>query len=94
MMVSKALQSAAKAEAGDIVSVTMEVDRSERLVPIPPELTQALSTNKEAAEAFKALSYSHRKEFADWIATAKRAETRISRAEKSLLMVIRKQHVR
>jgi hypothetical protein len=94
MMVSKALQSGAKATAGDLVSVTMEVDRSERLVSIPPELKKALSTNKVAATAFKALSYSHRKEFAEWIATAKREETRISRAEKSIAMVIAKKHVR
>jgi hypothetical protein len=94
MMVSKALQAGAKASAGDIVAVAMDVDRSERVVDIPPELKRALSRSKAAAVAFKALSYSHRKEFADWIATAKREETRVSRAEKSIAMVIAKKHVR
>jgi hypothetical protein len=94
MMVSKALQAGAKASAGDTVQVAIAVDRSERVVDVPLELKRALSTNKAAAAAFKALSYSHRKEFADWVATAKREETRVSRAEKSIAMVIMKKRVR
>jgi len=94
MMVSKALQEGAKAVAGDLVAVTMAVDTSERMVTIPPELKRTLSKNKAATAAFKSLSYSHRKEFADWVATAKREETRLSRAEKSIAMVIAKKHVR
>lgn len=94
MMVGKALQTGAKAAAGDLVAVTMAVDRSERVVNVPPELKRALSANKAAAAAFKSLSYSHRKEFAEWIATAKREETRVNRAEKSVAMVIAKKHVR
>jgi uncharacterized protein YdeI (YjbR/CyaY-like superfamily) len=53
-----------------------------------------LSKNRAAATAFNTLSYSHRKEFADWIASAKREETRVNRAEKSIAMVIAKKHVR
>jgi hypothetical protein len=94
MMVSKALQAGAKAGAGELVTVAMAVDRSERVVTIPPELKRVLSTNKEAAIAFKAFSYSHRKEFAEWIASAKREETRIIRAEKSIAMITAKKHVR
>ena len=94
MMVGKALQAGAKAAAGDLVAVTMAVDQSERVVEVPPELKRALSTNKAAAAAFKSVSYSHRKEFAEWIATAKREETRVNRAEKSVAMVIAKKHVR
>lgn len=94
MMVGKALQAGARAGAGDLVTVAMDVDRSERVVDIPPELEKALSTSKAAAAAFKTLSPSHRKEFADWVATAKRDATRVSRAEKAIAMVIAKRHVR
>ena len=94
MMVSKALQAGAKAGAGDLVTVAIAVDRSERGVSVPLELKMALSTNKAAATAFEALSYSHRKEFAEWVATAKRDETRSNRAEKAIAMVIAKKHVR
>jgi uncharacterized protein YdeI (YjbR/CyaY-like superfamily) len=94
MMVSKALQSGANAAVGDLVSVSMEVDRSERVVVVPIELTRVLATNKKAAAAFKTLSYSHRKEFSDWIAGAKQEETRLTRARKAIPMVLAKKHVR
>jgi hypothetical protein len=94
MMVSKALQAGAKAGAGDSVTVTLAVDRSERVVDVPLELKRTLSENKAAAAAFEALSYSHRKEFAEWVATAKRDETRNSRAENAIAMIIAKKHVR
>jgi Domain of unknown function (DUF1905)/Bacteriocin-protection, YdeI or OmpD-Associated len=94
MMVSKALQAGAKAVAGDVVSVAVAVDRSKRVVRVPSELKSALSRNGNAASAFKALSYSHRKEFAEWITSAKQEATRVSRAEKSIAMVIAKKHVR
>lgn len=94
MMVSKALQAGAKAVAGDPVTVAIALDRSERVVSVPPELKKALAANKAAAAAFKALSYSHRKEYAEWIATAKKEETRTSRAEKAVAMVIARKHVR
>jgi hypothetical protein len=94
MMVSKALQAGAKAVAGDVVSVAVAVDRSKRVARVPSELKSALSRNGNAASAFKALSYSHRKEFAEWITSAKQEATRVSRAEKSIAMVIAKKHVR
>lgn len=94
MAVSKALQAGAKAGAGDRVSICMEVDRSQRVVVVPPELTQALASQPQAAMAFDALSYSHRKEFADWVASAKQAQTRQRRAERSIALVLAKKHVR
>jgi hypothetical protein len=94
MAVSKALQTGAKATAGDLVAVTMEVDHSERTVDVPAELEQALAAHPQARAAFDSLSYSHRKEFAEWVAGAKQAQTRQSRAEKSLVMVLGRQHVR
>jgi hypothetical protein len=94
LMANKALQSGAKARAGDLVSVTLSVDRSERVVTIASELRTALAKNSAAARASEALSYSHRKEFAEWITTAKRVETRVSRAWKSIPMVLAHKHVR
>ncbi len=94
MMVNKALQAGAKAAAGDLVEVTLDVDRSERVIDVPIELKQALAENKAAAAAFETLSYSHRKEFADWIAGAKKEQTRQSRAAKSMPMMLARKHVR
>ena len=94
MMVSKALQAGAEAAAGDTVSVTMDVDRSERSVTIPVELREGLVGNKKAAQAFDLLSHSHRKEFTEWIASAKKEETRLSRAGKAIAMILAKKHIR
>jgi hypothetical protein len=94
MAVSKTLQAGAKAGAGDLVSISMEVDRSERVVVVPAELKRALASRPQAKAAFDSLSYSHRKELAEWVAGAKREETRRNRAEKSIALVLAKKHVR
>ena len=45
----------------------------------PPEFTKALKANKKATAVFAAFSPSCKKEYVDWIADAKRAETRDQR---------------
>ena len=94
MAVSKALQAGARARSGDVVSVVMEVDRSERTVEVPSELKQRLASHREARTVFESLSYSHRKEFAEWVASAKQPQTRERRAEKSVHLVLERKHVR
>jgi len=37
--------------------------------------------------AFASLAYSHRKEYADWISSAKKAETKAARCRKAVLML-------
>jgi uncharacterized protein YdeI (YjbR/CyaY-like superfamily) len=46
---------------------------------MPEALLQALKTNKAAAAKFQQLSPSCRREYVDWIAEAKREETRSKR---------------
>jgi len=48
-------------------------------VEAPPEFTRALKANKKASAAFAAFSPSCKREYVDWIAGAKRAETRDKR---------------
>jgi hypothetical protein len=88
MAVSKALQAGAKARPGDTVVVTMDIDKAERIVAVPPELQQLLKNHAKAAATFEALAYSHRKEYADWIAGAKRPETKEARLKKALEMLL------
>jgi uncharacterized protein YdeI (YjbR/CyaY-like superfamily) len=45
----------------------------------PPEFTKALKANKKASAAFATLSPSCKREYVEWIADAKRAETRDKR---------------
>lgn len=70
----------AKAKAGDVVEVTLELD-TERNVDVPEELIQALKKN-QLKETFDALSYSKRKEFARQVTEAKAEETKLKRIHK------------
>lgn len=88
MMVGKDLQAGAKARAGDIVSVVMKRDDEKRDVETPAELAAALKKDKQAAAFFAALSPSCKAEYASWIATAKQAETRVTRAAKAVEMLV------
>ena len=53
-------------------------------IVIPAALKAALAKNKKAAATFDAFSYSHRKEYAEWIAEAKRDETRDARIRQAI----------
>jgi uncharacterized protein YdeI (YjbR/CyaY-like superfamily) len=48
-------------------------------VEAPPEFTRALKANKKASTAFAAFSPSCKREYIEWVADAKRAETRDKR---------------
>lgn len=87
MMFGKELQAGAKAGAGDVVTVVLQRDDSERTVEVPGELARALSRSKRASATFEALSYSQRKEYAAWIAGAKQASTKASRAAKAVALL-------
>jgi uncharacterized protein YdeI (YjbR/CyaY-like superfamily) len=54
---------------------------------VPAEFASALSSDSIAAEAYKSLSFTHRREYADWIAQAKKEETRTRRVAKALEML-------
>jgi len=87
MAVNKAMQEGAGATAGDTVSVEMDVDRAERTVDVPEDLERALKKRAAVRAAFASLSYSHKKEYVDWITGAKKAETRAHRIEKAVGML-------
>lgn len=87
MMVNKELQKAAKAVAGDTVAVVIELDAAPRTVNIPDDLKALLAKHRPAEAAFARLAYSHKKEFLDWVASAKKPETRAKRLEKTIEML-------
>ena len=69
---------------GDQVDVLVELDNVPREVEVPDELTAALGGDPDASAAFERLSFTHRKEYATWVAEAKRPATRADRAAKAL----------
>ena len=87
MAFGKDLQIATGAKAGDVVSVKLRLDEVERTVDVPPELKDALASDPAARTIFATLAYSHKKEYAQWIAEAKKPETRSVRVAKALEML-------
>lgn len=54
---------------------------------LPDELAVALDGDPPVRAAFYALAPSHRREYANWVAEAKRPETRVRRAGRAVEMV-------
>lgn len=57
------------------------VNPATKEVRLPDDLAAALKKNKKLSDYFHALAFSHKKEYVEWIVTAKRAETRTERIE-------------
>ena len=66
------------------MTVDIDVDDEPRTFDVPEDLQKALAADVEAASAYGGMSYSHRREYVDWIAEAKRPETRRRRIERTL----------
>jgi len=77
----------ARVNPGDSVKVEIGLDDAPREVDVTEPLATALDGDPVAGAAFKALAYTHRKEFARWIEDAKREETRQRRVEQALEML-------
>jgi hypothetical protein len=84
---TKAVRTAAGIEVGATVTVAMERDDAPRVVDVPEPLARALARDKTASAAFDQLAFTHRKEYAQWIAEAKREETRERRVAKAIEML-------
>ena len=74
-------------EQGDEVAVEIERDNAPREVEVPDALATALAADAEARAAFDVLAFTHRKEYATWIAEAKKDETRERRVRRALEML-------
>lgn len=61
--------------------------RKSRSFTVPVELAEALKSDRKAAAAFKALSPSCQREYAEHVGEAKKEETRLRRATKALGLI-------
>jgi len=87
--VHKATLAAAGVAAGDTVALTIELDDAP--LPgdtLPPELAAALREDARAKAAWDKLAPSHRREHVKAIDEAKKPETRKTRIERTLKMLL------
>ena len=87
LMFNRAMQKASGAGDGATVAIKLERDTGEE-PEIPAALKAALKGNAAASAKFKALTPSCRREYSNWIASAKRDETRVDRSAKTVKMVL------
>jgi hypothetical protein len=75
MGLTKEIRAATGAELGSELVIEIERDTASREVEIPEELALALASDAPARVVFEGLPFTHRQEYAQWIAEAKRPET-------------------
>jgi hypothetical protein len=76
---------------GDRVTVTLVRDTARRTVSLPKELRTALARNLTARVAFAKLSYTHKREYAEWVAEAAQDVARRKRVKKTIEKLVKKQ---
>ena len=84
---SREVRDGTGAQIGDEVEVTVELDQAPREVEVPKALAAALAADPDASATFERLAFTHRKEYARWVAEAKRDETRQRRVEQAVEMI-------
>lgn len=73
---------------GDEVTVELEEDLEERIVEVPADIQTALEGEPAAQAYFSHLSYTHQREYVQWVTDAKREETRQARIKRMIEMLI------
>jgi uncharacterized protein YdeI (YjbR/CyaY-like superfamily) len=73
------IKEAAKLNADGIKAPKKTVSKAKKEIKTPVYLTKVLKKNKKAFETFNDFSYSHKKEYIEWIDEAKTEETRNKR---------------
>ncbi len=74
---------------GDEVTIEIEEDLELRQVKVPAELHDALAAEPAAQDFFNKLSFTHQKEYVQWIEEAKRQETRQARIQRTVEMLLK-----
>ncbi len=79
MVVNAELRAGGRCQAGDTVTVVMELDEEARTVELPAYLRKIIDSDAKAREFWPKLSFTHQKEYVREIEGAKRPETREKR---------------
>lgn len=90
ILVRKDVRAAIGKKIGDTVNVIVTQDWEERVVDMPEQLVNLLKKNTKENTFFKTLSFTNRKEYALWISSAKRPETKATRLEATLKKLLAK----
>ena len=84
IVVNRDVKAATGVDAPGRVEVRMELDTAPRTVRLPADLRAALEADDETWKAFSKLSFTHKREYVEWVEEAKRAATRVRRIEQTV----------
>jgi len=87
MPILKGIRAKIGKQPGDEVTVTLELDTAPREVTPPKDFAAAMRAEPAACAFWKELSYTHQREYVQWIEEAKKPETRQRRIGKAITML-------
>ena len=80
-------------QPGDLVRVRLQLDTAPRVVELEADVEAAFQA-AGVLDTFRGFSYSHQREYQQWLEGAKRAETRLTRIQKATGMLAEGKHLR
>ena len=80
----KSNREAAGLEGNETLTVRLELDADARVVTPPADFVKALKSSPPAWDRWRELSYSHQREYAESVTSAKTGETRTRRVERAV----------
>src|SRR5579859_4117464 len=86
----KAVRDQHGVRGGETVKVTLEPDTKKRTVTPPKELSAALKKNAAARAGWAKMSFTHKREWAESVRDAKKAETRERRVAQAIAALEKK----
>ena len=75
LIINKEIRAQLGKNAGDIVTVKIEEDTDERIVELPKVMVDFFKNEKDLKGIYDKMSYTNRKEYVEWLTTAKKEET-------------------
>lgn len=87
--ITQKIRNEIKKEPGNTVHVVIIKDDTSRIVELSEEFRKLLEENEDAKGIFSCLSYTNQKQYAEWIKSAKKIETRDGRLKDSISMLLK-----
>ena len=81
LFVDSQIRRLANLATGDVVSVSLRLDKTARENELPADLSEIFATDTAAQTAFEQLTAAKRNELLKWLAQDKKDETRLKRLE-------------
>lgn len=87
LVAKKNIRGQIEKHSGETIKVEIDLDKAPRVVALPKEFLDPLTKTPHVKTVFEKLSYSHQKEFAEWIHGAEKVFAKERRALKTIDMI-------